>query len=37
MCRERRENIMGGRDGRKVGSMWGVGPSAVEESVELEY
>lgn len=34
--RERREDIMGMRDGRKVGNMRGVWPSAVEELLELE-
>ena len=36
-CRERREDMMGERDGRKVGRKWGIGPSAVEELLELEY
>lgn len=34
MFRERRENMMGARDGGKAGSMRGVGPRAVDELVE---
>lgn len=37
VCRERRKDMMGLRGGRKMGSVWGVGPSALEESLELEY
>lgn len=36
-CRERREDMMGERGGRKVGRKWGIEPGAVEELLELGY